>query len=581
MWKDWWSRLTPPQAAQGPIEGEDAFKRAVEDACRREETFLPLFEQLSFALRIAESPVPIDRATIPLHLSLGPDKVKELAAQLKLSPYLKNNIQALVHHFREDQRELKNAQRALELLAGQPELHVRGESIQRLYRLFHFLPASRERFRDYPLFYQLFGGQAGEAPAAIALVPDELKFFLSDGPASACDPAFEAAEETEGHPHDLEALLEMIEVAPICLEVGMDLVPLVDPILGGHLTASIMRLRVQLARELGFVLPGVQFRPAPDGRPNGYRLMVRGAMVAEGEIMIGYQLAIETPEAEAEGAELVGFSTVEPALGRAATWVTRSEGERAAKLGYLVLDNSDVLLSHLDEVARAHAHELLAMEDVSLMIDRVRESAPQTVDAVMPEKLELAEYHLILKNLLKERVSIRDQLTILERLAHVARPVHPFYLADRFGENRASLESIMLMEISAQIRPLNDPTILTEMVRVALSRQICAGLADAHGTLDVVLLAPQVEQVLLEGIATATTGQHLQLSPATSERLVSRLVAECQCLERPVLVCDPRVRPFVRQLTARYLPRLTVLSQAELHPQFRVQPVGTVSLIES
>lgn len=581
MWKDWWNRLYTANGGPTPDEARSTFERALEEAKAREESSRPLFEQLAFALRIAESPIPIDRATIPLHLSLGPDKVKELAAQIKLSPFLKNNIQALVHHYREDQRELANAERASALLAQEPTLYIRAESVQLLFSLFHFLPASREQFRDYPLFYQLFGGAEFTLDSPLAEVPEDLRFFLSDSPTPGGD-AYDPSEDDDlDDGANPEMILNLIEVVPLALEVGLDLVPLIDPVLGGELLGRLGLIRLEVARDLGFVMPGVQFRHALQMRASAYGIRVRGNTVASGELMVGYHLAIETPETDASDHALVGFATTDPALGLPATWVTRAEGQRAAKLGYLVLDCAQVLVRHLDEVVRAHAHELLSLEDVSVMLDRLRERSPQTVDAVVGEKLELADYQLILKNLLRERVSIRDQQTILERLAHAARPVHPFYLADRFGDNKASIENIMLMEISAQIRPLNDPMILTETVRQALSRQICAGLADAHGVLDVVQLAPQVEQVIMDAVQTSATGQTLVLAPGTRDLLVNRLLAELGRLERPVLLCDPRTRPFVKQVTTRALPRLTVLSHAELHPQYRVQSVGTVSLIEN
>ena len=582
MWKDWWTRLTPAPAFKDPDETRQLYAQALDDAQAREVSFRPLFEQLAFALRTAESTVPIDRATVPLDLTMGPAKVKELAAQIKLSPYLKNNITALVHHFRENQRDLKNAERAGAMLEGRPDLHVRAEAIGLVQSLFLFLPASREKFRDYPVFYQLFAGELESAPDDEDAIPEDLVFFLADGPSGGfvAGGEFDPGEVDEDM-RSPEAVMAMIGIPPLTLEVGLDIVPLIDPVLGGDLMDRILPVRVQIAEDLGFITPGVQFRDNLDLRPDCYLIKVRGNVVAEGELMIGYHLAIETPASDPGGAPLVGFPTTDPAFGRPALWVTRALGARAATLGYEVVDATQVLTMHLDEVVRSHAHEILALEEVSLMLDKVREKAPQTVEAVIPEKLELADYHLILKLLLRERVSIRDQLTILERLAHAAKPVHPFYLADRFGENRASIESIMLMEISAQIRPLNDPTILAELVRGALSRQICASLAGADQTLDVVLLDGSVEQVILDGIQTSTTGQTLQLSPAKRELLVNRLAAECHRQERAIVLCDPRIRPFVKQLTTRLLPRLTVLSHAEIHPAYRVQSVATVSLVES
>ena len=581
MWKDWWNRLTPVPGFKDPDETRQLYAQALDDAQAREVSFRPLFEQLAFALRTAESTVPIDRATVPLDLTLGPAKVKELAAQIKLSPYLKNNITALVHHFRENQRDLKNAERAGGMLIERPELHVRSEAIQLVQSLFLFLPASRAKFRDYPVFYQLFAGEAESVPDGGDEIPEDLAFF-ADCPPSLPGGEYEASgDEEEEDGRNPEAVMARIGIPPLTLEVGLDIIPLIDPMLGGDLMDRIIPVRLEIAEDLGFIMPGVQFRDNLDLRPDCYMLKVRGNVVAEGELMIGYHLAIETPATDTGGTPLVGFPTSDPAFGRPAMWVTRAEGARAAKLGYEVVDATQSLVMHLDEVVRAHAHEILALEEVSLMLEKVREKAPQTVEAVIPEKLEIADYHLILKLLLRERVSIRDQLTILERLAHAAKPVHPFYLSDRFGENRASIESIMLMEISAQIRPLNDPNILAEMVRAALSRQICASLATSDQTLDVVLLDASVEQVVLDGIQTSTTGQTLALSPSKRDLLVNRLAAECGRQERAIVLCDPRIRPFVKQLVTRSLPRLTVLSHAEVHPAYRVQSVATVSLVES
>lgn len=582
MWTPWRNRRVPAPAPRSVEETTSHFVQALEEARQREQTFRALFDQLVFALRMAESTVPIDRATVPLNLTMGPAKIKELSAQIKLSPFLKNNVQALVHHYREDLRDLSNAERAHDMSKDQPGWHVRGEAVQLVQSLFHFMVASREQFRDYPLFYDLFDEDAVRPETPAPTIPDELQFFLSDRPADEKPLAVAAASaEPDADLRSPEAVLKIVGVPPLTLEVGLDLVPLIDPTMGGDLMDRVLPVRLDVALELGFVMPGVQFKDNLDLRPNAYQIRVRGNVVAEGELMVGHHLAIENATTEASGAALVGFPTSDPVNGRPATWVTRTEGQRASKLGFTVLDPTNVLVMHMDEVVRSHAHELLSLDDVSLMLDQLGKQSPHTVNAVIPEKLELADYQLVLKNLLRERVSIRDQVTILERLAHCAKPVHPFYLQDRFGEQRASIESIMLMEMTAQVRPLNDPAILTEMVRASLARQLCASLADANGTLDVVLLSIQVEQVILDGLQTTAQGQLLNLNPPTREVLVNRIVAECGHMERPVVLCDARIRPFVKQLAMRAMPRLSVLSHAELHPQYRVQTVGTVLMVES
>ncbi|MEB3328473.1 MAG: FHIPEP family type III secretion protein, partial [Candidatus Sericytochromatia bacterium] len=249
--------------------------------------------------------------------------------------------------------------------------------------------------------------------------------------------------------------------------------------------------------------------------------------------------------------------------------------------GHTVLDCTEVLTRHLHATIRSHAHEMFTLEELAVMLDFVRDRYPQTIESVLGEKLELADYHLILKNLLREGVSIRDQVTILETLAVSAKPLHPFYLADHFGQHRASMEQMMVLELAAQVKPLTEPAILTELVRARLSRQICAGLASSDGTLDVVLLDASVEGLLLGSIQTSSTGQHLELAPTQRELFVGRLVAQCGHLEQPILLCDPRVRPYVRALSERELPHLRVLSYREVHPSFQAQGIGTVSLVGS
>jgi flagellar biosynthesis protein FlhA len=280
-------------------------------------------------------------------------------------------------------------------------------------------------------------------------------------------------------------------------------------------------------------------------------------------------------------AAIAGFPTRDPATLRPALWVPRAAGTRLKNLGHNVYECIELLALHLEVTLRRHAHEMFSLEELVAMLDFLRERHAQTIEAVLPEKLELADYHLILRNLLREQVSIRDQLTILEALAVAAKPVHPFYLSDQFGQNRATVEQMMLLEMAAQMRPLSDPAVLTEVVRRSLARQLCASLASDERTLDVMMLDGAVEGLILDGIQTSAQGQRLQLDLSQRDTLVARLVAQCGRMDIPVVLCDPRIRPFLKDLVQRELPHLHVLSFDEIHPQFQVQRVGTVSLIGS
>lgn len=564
------------------------FRQAIEAAKQRESLARPLFEQLAFALRTAESPVPIDRATVPLDLALGPGRIKELAAQIKLSVYLKFNITALLDHFRDNQQELHKAERAADLLEARPDLAVQPEALDIIHGLYRNLLASREMFRDYPLFYELFAtlpfeGHEGEGARAVvprAAVPDELAHLVTDE-----EPVGVGAEfMSNADDDDLlnpEALLPTLSVPSVELELGLDLIPLVDPALGGELIARVGPMRADIAMSLGFICPGIRLSDNVELRPNAYVIRVRGNVVAEGELMLGYRLAVENPHAEPMPEAIAGFPTRDPATRRPALWVPRAAGTRLKNMGHTVLECLELLALHLEVTLRRHAHEMFSLEELVAMLDFLRERHAQTIEAVLPEKLELADYHLILRNLLREQVSIRDQVTILETLAVAAKPVHPFYLSDQFGQNRATVEQLMLLEMAAQIRPLTDPRVLTEVVRRALGRQLCAALASDDQTLDVVMLDASVEGLIMNGVQTNAQGQNLYLEPAQKDTLVARLVAQCGHMDVPVVLCEPRIRPFIKDLVQRELPHLHVLSFAEIHPQFQVQRVGTVSLIGS
>lgn len=588
MWTDWLTRLIPPNGPEAEGDANQRFLKAVAEAKAREAELRPLYDQLTFARRVAESEVPIDRATVPLNLVLGPDKVKELAAQVKLSPYLKDNLQTLMLHYREDVQALQRAERAVEELAKRPRLRVSEDALVETQGLFASLAAGREQFRDYPLFYQLLGGAPGpSAPEAdeppTADLPGDLAGFFSDVPAEPAAPAPTLVPDTADLA-DPKTLLYMLGAPPVTLEVGLDLVPLVDPHLGGDLMARVGPMRMNIVQELGFVMPGMQFKDNLNLRPNTYRILVRDLPVATGELLTGYMLAVEQTITDTTEA-LVGFSTVEPAFGKPAYWVTGREAKRASRLGYLVIDPVNVLIAHLDETVRRHAHEMISLDEVHLMVEHLSQSMTQAVSVVYGNKLELPEYHLLLKGLLRERVSIRDQATILESVAHAIKPLQMESMAPSpvmfnvmlDAQQPQQVEKLMGVVPRAQNR--NEGDGLLAQVRIGLSRQICQSVASDEGVLDVVTLDARAEETLLDALH-ASNHQDLALPPGVHDQLVRRLTEACAGLEVPVLLVQPRLRSVIKRLTMRALPRLTVLSFAEIHPDFRAQSIDRVSLSE-
>jgi flagellar biosynthesis protein FlhA len=347
-----------------------------------------------------------------------------------------------------------------------------------------------------------------------------------------------------------ETVMKMIGVPPLTLELGLDLVPLVDPALGGELMDRVVPMRVSIAMEMGFIMPGIQFKDNLNLRPNTYQVLVKQNVVATGELLVGYMLAIQTVNTDTSE-ERVGFPTTEPAFGKPAVWVAGAEAQRASQLGYLVQDPTNVLIAHLDEVVRAHSHEILSREEVQIMLNKVRERAPTTVKELVPDKMELGEVQRVLQNLLKERISIRDLTTILEKLSDYSKMV-------------------------------KDPFILTELVRATMARQICANLADEEATIHVITLDPRAEQQMRDAILQGPTGQQLALNPQIRKMITDRLSMAYQDAANsgytPAVLCDPAVRPFIKPMMESMLPTLSVISFNEVHPKFKVQSVGNVSM---
>ncbi|PKL75073.1 MAG: EscV/YscV/HrcV family type III secretion system export apparatus protein, partial [Candidatus Melainabacteria bacterium HGW-Melainabacteria-1] len=347
-----------------------------------------------------------------------------------------------------------------------------------------------------------------------------------------------------------ENVLQVMEVHPLALEMGLDLIPLVDPSQGGDLLDRVVPMRVQIAMELGFVMPGIQFKDNLNLRPNEYSIKVKGIEVARGEILMGYMLAIQQPDTDVSQ-ELVGFPTKDPAFGTPAVWVAGYEAQRAAQLGYMVTDPTNVLITHVAEIVKSHAHEILSRQEVQVMVNKVKEKHPVVVKELIPELLSLGGVQKVLQNLIRERVSIRDLATILERLTDFSK--------------------------------INqDPDTLSELTRQSLSRQICSNLSSDQGVIPVITLDPKVEQAVQESIQQTAQGAVLALNPQVSQQILAKLANEVQSAtnagHNPVVLCNPQIRPHVKKLTERNFPALTVLSYNEIAPKIKIQSIGNVAI---
>lgn len=345
-----------------------------------------------------------------------------------------------------------------------------------------------------------------------------------------------------------ESVMNLLQVEPIEFEFGYGLIPIVDSQQGGDLLDRVVMIRRQVALELGLVVPVIRLRDNIQLRPSEYVIKIRGVEVAKGELMMGHWLAMS---AGPEDASIQGIPTSEPAFGLPALWVTGDMRLRAETLGYTVVDPPSVVATHLTEVLKRHAHELLSRQDTKRLLDHVRETSPAAVEEVIPNTLSVGEVQRVLANLLQEKVSIRDMVTILETLADAGRQT-------------------------------KDIDTLTEYVRQALARQICHQFRLPDEPLTVVSFSPQVENSLQSSLVSHEGGTFLNPDPDLSQKVFRRLREESTKLSAagkvPVLLVHPQLRIPMRRWVSRSLPDLVLLSYNELDPAVDIENAGVVNL---
>ena len=341
---------------------------------------------------------------------------------------------------------------------------------------------------------------------------------------------------------------DQLLVDPLELELGYGLIKLADPASGGDLLDRITRIRHKIAQELGIILPKVRIRDNIRLDQRGYQIKLRDIPIAWGDAFPDAWLAIDTG---ATTGGILGIDTTEPAFGRPAKWIEAGQKERAELLGYSVVEPTAVIVTHLTEVVRSHAEELLSRQHVHELLNNLKERAPKVVDELIPDLLKLSQVHAVLGNLLRERVPIRDLEVILETLSEYA---------DR----------------------TKDLTILTEYARHSVSRTICQQYRDAKRTMHVITLDPALEDVLAAGFEFGERGFHVKLSPQVAESVTNELSKQLQQVVKlghpPVVLCSPQVRAGLRQITALALPKLAVLSLNEVTRDTAVEPHGQVPL---
>jgi flagellar biosynthesis protein FlhA len=332
------------------------------------------------------------------------------------------------------------------------------------------------------------------------------------------------------------------------LEIGYGLIPLVDNEQGGDLLDRIAGIRKQLAQELGLIVPPIRIRDNVQLKPNLYEIKLKGVAVASFELMIDHLMAINPGHLDDE---LEGFATSEPAFGMQAKWIIQNYKELAEMKGFTVVEPAAVLATHLTEVLKTNSAELFTRQDVNNLLERVKREAPAAVEGVVPETVPLATVQKVLQNLLSERVSIRDAVTILETLA-----------------DQGALTK--------------EPDVLAEYVRLALRRNLIRNYVGDDQKLHVCTLDPGIEKMLSENVQATKQGLMLVLPPDQGETLSLKIKDTLDQLGRQglplVLLTSPNVRLALRRYLAGAIPNLVVLSFSEITPDIEVYSQGIVSL---
>lgn len=344
-----------------------------------------------------------------------------------------------------------------------------------------------------------------------------------------------------------ENVVSLLQVDPVELEFGYGIIPLADTNQGGDLLDRVVMIRRQLALDLGMIVPVIRLRDNIQISPNEYVIKIKGVEVARGELVLNHLLAMTSGDIEEE---IDGIKTMEPAFGLPAVWITQEQRDRAEMLGYTVVDAPSIIVTHLTEIIKQFSHELLGRQEIQTLVDNVKENYPAIVEELVPKLMTVGEIQKVLANLLKEGVSIRDMVSIMETLADYA--------------------------------PLTrDPDLLTEYVRQALGRAISKKfIKDTRS--DVITLDPNLEQAIMDSVHKTEQGVILNLDPGTINRIIENLSGQMQRFlqlgQQPVILASPMVRLYFKRIVEQSIPGLVVLSYNELDPNIQVQSVGMVSI---
>lgn len=349
---------------------------------------------------------------------------------------------------------------------------------------------------------------------------------------------------------EAEAPVQEVDVvAPLDamgLEVGYTLIPLVDAAQGGELLQRIKSLRRQLASEMGFIMPAIHIRDNLKLKPDEYTVMLKGIEIARGSVMMGYHLVISADEADAS---IKGVTTKEPAFGLPAVWVTDREKNAIMAKGHVVVDPATVITTHLTEITKTYADELLGRQEVQSLVDNLEQLYPRVVKEIVPKVVPLNILHRVLQRLLRERISIRDLLAIIETLG----------------------EYVPLTK---------NADILTGYVRQALGRAITRQYQDKEGNITVMIMSPEIEDKITRSISHTEYESFVSPDPNVIKKMVESLQKMVATFTasglQPIVLCSPETRIHFRKILEKLLPNVVILAHNEISRETNVKSLGIV-----
>ncbi len=365
----------------------------------------------------------------------------------------------------------------------------------------------------------------------------------------------EAIEKTGGRTQDKKIGMEtpeevhaLLPLDVLELEVGYGLIPLVDEEQSGNLLSRIRSIRRQFAVDMGVVIPSLHLRDNLQLKPGEYAVLIKGNQIARSEIMIDHFLAMDPGDAKHR---IKGIETLEPAFNLPALWIPENKKEEASMAGYTVVDPSTVIATHLTEIFKHNLHEFLGRQETQSLLDNLSQRAPKAVEELVPGIISLGVLQKVLQNLVKEKVSIRDLLTIIETLSD-------------YGQQT------------------KDPEQLTEFVRQKMGRTIVKPFMSEDGLLPIITMEDDVETAFQEGLRQTDHGTYLAMEPKLAQKIIqkiSKIMEKTMVPDgQPVLLTTPVIRPHIAQLLLRFVPNLPVISQTEIPSNIRLESVNIVSL---